>query len=88
MPYIKKEDRAKLDYNIDRLLHNVMVDFNENTEDGAMNYIISKMLGKIYSKRYFNLNRAIGMLECVKQEFYRKVVGPYEETKIIENGDI
>jgi len=30
----------------------------------------------------------IGVLECVKQEFYRRKVAPYEDIKIIENGDI
>ena len=29
-----------------------------------------------------------GVLENIKQEFYRRVALPYEEKKIIENGDI
>ncbi len=29
-----------------------------------------------------------GTIECVIQELYRTVVGPYEDLKIIENGDI
>jgi len=30
----------------------------------------------------------MGVLECVKQEFYRRRAVPYEEEKIEENGDI
>ena len=30
----------------------------------------------------------IGALECCKQEYYRAVVGPYEDIKIEENGDV
>ena len=30
----------------------------------------------------------IGALECCKQEYYRTVVGPYEDMKIDENGDV
>jgi len=34
------------------------------------------------------LNSVVGILECAKQEFIRKVVNPYENKKIIENGCI
>jgi hypothetical protein len=29
-----------------------------------------------------------GVLENIKQEFYRRVAVPYEEEKIVKNGDI
>jgi hypothetical protein len=29
-----------------------------------------------------------GVLENIKQEYYRRVAEPYEDKKIIENGDI
>jgi hypothetical protein len=29
-----------------------------------------------------------GVVENVKQEFYRRVAVPYEEEKIVQNGDI
>jgi len=38
--------------------------------------------------RYASLNEVIGVLECVKQEFYRKKVVPYEKRKIKENSDV
>jgi len=59
-----------------------------NRIDGELNYIITRMLKESYPLRYFNLNRAVGVLECAKLEFYRRVVAPYEDTKIEENGDV
>ena len=35
-----------------------------------------------------NLNAIIGALECAKLELYRRVAAPYEDDKIIENGDV
>jgi len=56
--------------------------------DGDLNYIITRILKGSYPLRYFNLNRAVGVLECCKLEFYRRVAAPYEDTKIKENGDV
>jgi hypothetical protein len=39
-------------------------------------------------KNYKHINEIIGVLECAKQEFYRRVAAPYEDTKIQENGDV
>jgi hypothetical protein len=33
-------------------------------------------------------NDVIGALECCKLELYRRMVAPYENTKIKENGDV
>lgn len=38
--------------------------------------------------RYQNCQDILGALEGAKQEFYRVVVGPYEEKKIQENGGV
>jgi len=56
--------------------------------DGELNYVVTKVLKEVYPLWYFNLNRAMGVLECIKQEFYRRVAAPYEDTKIVENGDV
>jgi len=42
----------------------------------------------VYPPKYFNYNRAMGVLESCKLEFYRRFVGRYEDKKIKENGDI
>ena len=56
--------------------------------DGELNYVVTKILKEIYQQRYFSLNRAVGVLESIKQEFYRRVVAPYEDVKIGESGDV
>ena len=56
--------------------------------DGELNYVITRILKESYPLRYFNLNRAMGVLECAKLEFYRRVVAPYEDIKIKESGDV
>jgi hypothetical protein len=37
---------------------------------------------------YQRLNDALGALEGAKLEFYRRVVVPYEDWKMTENGDV
>lgn len=39
-------------------------------------------------KGYSQFNDILGALEGAKLEFYRRVVVPYEEQKIAENGDV
>ena len=56
--------------------------------DGELNYVITKILKEIYPLRYFQINKAVGVLECVKLEYYRRVAAPYEDLKIKETGDI
>lgn len=58
---------------------------------GELNFAITKvLLGflKYTGTSYTTLNEVIGVLECVKQELYRRVVVPYEEEKREENGDV
>lgn len=63
---------------------------------GELNYVITKRINQylkdqtLYYKElsYVDLNDIIGALESAKLEFYRRVVVPYEEKKIVENGDV
>lgn len=88
MPYIKRELRKLLDAEIDALYAKLSNEQVGNDIDGCLNYVITKLIHRIYPRRYFSLNRAIGVLECAKQELYRRIVGPYEDEKIAENGDV
>ena len=56
--------------------------------DGELNYVITKIMKEVYPLRYYHINKAIGVLECIKQEFYRRVAAPYEDQKMKENGDV
>jgi hypothetical protein len=87
MPYIKMEDRGKYESVLEELI-TILKGLPVESVDGELNYIVTKVLKEIYPLRYFNLNRAIGVLECIKQEFYRRVAAPYEDIKIEENGDV
>lgn len=80
MPYIPKEDRPPLDQG----------DIAPVTA-GDLNYCISRYCNEYvhnHGLSYATLNEIVGVLECAKQEFLRRVVAPYEDTKIEKNGDV
>ena len=87
LPYIKQEDRPRYDKTVDKLITLLKERPLEST-DGDLNYIITRIIKEVYPLRYFHINRAMGVLECVKQEFYRRVAAPYEDIKIKQNGDV
>lgn len=57
-------------------------------QDGALNYAVTRIMKELYEPRYFNYNRAMGVLSSIQAEWYRRVIGPYEDKKIQENGDV
>jgi hypothetical protein len=84
MPYIKEEDRFKMEARIEHLASRIET-------EGELNFAITKLCHIMMEKlgeKYANYNTIMGVLECVKQEFYRRKVVPYEKKKIGENGDI
>lgn len=84
MPYIKQERRKALNEFCESIAA-------ELKEPGELNYVISYILLLLLKKqgmRYKNICTAIGELEAAKLEFYRKIVSPYEESKISENGEV
>lgn len=87
MPYIKPKRREKYTKILDDLV-SILKSLPPELIDGELNYLITKILKEVYPMRYFHLNKAIGVLECVKQEYYRRIVAPYEDTKICESGDV
>jgi len=59
--------------------------------EGELNYIITRACQEYLSRvgvSYTNLNSIVGVLECAKLEFYRRMVVEYEEGKRRENGDV
>jgi hypothetical protein len=84
MPYIKPTDRPNLDDIISTL------DIFE-LDVGDINYLVTKLLKEyisIHGENYENYNSLVGVLECIKQEFYRRQIAPYEDIKIRQNGDV
>lgn len=95
MPYIKEEVRKELEPELQALLlrmSRTTVDY-ETTLDGMIVYVITELVKATYSTRKYrnkfdDLASVIGLLESAKLEFYRRVVSPYEDSKIEENGDV
>lgn len=87
MPYIKQEDRpVSGTWQLGDLADKVKI-----KGPGFANFIITTFLSEAYSLEnpsYSKINEAIGVLECVKLELYRRIAVPYEDEKILENGDV
>ena len=80
--------RAVYDERITQLVETLAI--GGNPSPGEVNYVISTIIWKLFDadRRYTTGNNLVGVLECVKQEFYRRKLAPYEDIKIQENGDI
>jgi hypothetical protein len=89
MPYIKKEDRERIEGKpfadrLERLIYTIET-------EGDLNYTITRLCHLFLNKKgekYSTYNTLIGVLECAKQELYRRKVSNYENKKIMENGDV
>lgn len=85
MPYIKQAGRNRFEGTLNHIMHNLPADA------GELNYLLSRIADiyiQVKGKNYQNLNEVIGVLECMKQEYYRRVVAPYEDEKIALNKDV
>lgn len=87
MPYIKRDQRPAIDQLVNPLIDHLK-SLPPEDQDGSLNYAVTKIIKHIYPQKYFHLNRALGVLTAITQELYRKIVGPYEDKKIKENGDV
>ena len=79
MPYIPLSEKSKVDY--DNLI----------TTAGQFNYAIHQVMSIYFEQNGFNYqtcNDIIGALDCAKMELYRRLVGEYEDRKILQNGDV
>lgn len=77
MPYITKAERNQA---FEHVLPNA----------GVLNYAMHQLIHQYFeqnNRNYQTINDVIGVLECVKQELYRRIGSDYEEIKIIQNGD-
>lgn len=92
MPYISQDDREKLKHTLKLLVYQ-LDSFSDEDIEGVMNYcityIINERMRPYYSGswRYKWINRAIGILETVKLEFYRRVGTKCEDEAIIKTAE-
>lgn len=81
MPYIKVKDRDYLEF-----------DSIPSRTPGELNYLLTEILMRHHSNydpvSYSHFAELIGALEACKLELYRRIVAPYEDEKILENGDV
>ena len=96
MPYIDKDERPELDNAIQTIVEAIRankVNLN-NPHDisshlGRINYAFSRILCNLMGNPSYNKIAMItGVIENIKQEFYRRIASPYEDQKINQNGDI
>jgi len=88
MPYITPGQRKLVDDEITALVEAISAAASPTNLDGILNYAVTRLLHDLYPASYFNYNRAMGVIACIKDEYYRRVVAPYEDTKIEANGDV
>jgi len=91
MPYIANEDRPQYEGQLKALAASIREATADPTKRaGHLNYAVTRLILDVYGRdlRYWQHNEIIGMLECCKQEFYRRQTGPYEDVCIKKNGDV
>ena len=87
MPYISKERRAE----IARGPGGRYIRVNAAENAGELNFIFSYVINAYLNRKgvnYQHINDCIGALAGAKMEFNRRVVVPYENQKIEDNGDV
>lgn len=82
MPYIEKERRREL------------LKGHGAVTPGELNFLITHLVDDYLLENcsarqpdYAAINEVIGVLECAKLEFYRRIAAPYEDEKCAQNGD-
>lgn len=89
MPYIIPDSRAKVDEKIVEIANILKSD---GVNAGDINYVVTRMIAIAFdisnSCNYNKINTIMGVLECIKQEFYSRIAVPYEAQKATINGDV
>jgi hypothetical protein len=94
MPYIKDDLRSILDSDIKQLSDKInSVSHTDTDFAGILNYTITTLISNIllfkFDKlRYWHSPLIRGVLLDVAEEFYRRVMVPYEDTQLVNNGDV
>jgi hypothetical protein len=84
MPYVKQIYRDAFDPDLEKLCLHIQ-------STGDLTYCIfklMKMLTEKSGKTFGNMSSILSEVECAKLEFYRRILAPYEDIKIKENGDV
>ena len=82
MPYIKREKRLLFDAALSGCMPRELGDLTY-----CIYILCVDFLHRTHGK-YADLASVVGALSCATQELYRRQVAPYEDCKIMENGDV
>jgi len=87
MPYIKDARKYRL------CMVPLILAGTECKSPGELNWALTTIaLGYLYKEgtdpRYAGMAEVMGAFTCAAQEFYRRVMVPYEQEKREENGDV
>ena len=82
MPYVKAEQRPDLDAVVD------LMKALEVKANGDLNYILYAFCKRRVKPSYNNYKNFCGELRQCATEIERRMLGPYEDEKIVENGDV
>jgi len=82
MPYVKQERRPDL--------NKVVIAMSEAkvVADGDLNYILFRFAKYHISPGYNNYKNFLGELNEAAEEIRRRLLAPWEDMKIEENGDV
>ncbi len=85
MPYTKEEHRIRQYYAIEELSDVI-------NEKGDLNHAICELTALLIAKTggmgYTNVSEWIDAVDGARKEMERRLLAPYEDVKIVENGDV
>lgn len=67
------------------------VSVTDLTSPGDLNYAIHELIAgymAMNGQSYQTCNDVLGVLAAISHEYYRRLVAPYEDRKIEQNGDV
>jgi hypothetical protein len=94
MPYINEKARIEIDIEIKNIVNFLTENKCLSDEEyisilGKINYMFTRILCQTMGKpSYAKIAMITGVLENIKQEFYRRLASKYEDQKIVSHGDI
>jgi len=88
MPYIKRENRPRLDW----IANNLAAELSGEGVTGNLNYILFKTFVNLQRlnkcNNYQSMSRYLAELHEAAEEIRRRKLAPYEDQKIKINGDV
>lgn len=91
MPYVKKEQRELFEPELHNLMYNKILENSDKLSKGDMTYLFYKIgLARIkfQGESYTRISEVISSMQDAAEEIRRRKLNPYEDRKIVENGDV